>query len=93
MPTGRIPVGFTEIYGAKGQPIPPFANMGVPLVTAGCAAFPRVDAYFSPSIGYRGTTATVGTATATVMTIGSCLATSTVESGWTHHQLGTLANP
>jgi len=56
-----------------------------------CSWFPRVDVYFSPPIGFRGTAATIGEQTRTFLTIGDCLTTWSTEYGWMHHQLGVPA--
>lgn len=53
-----------------------------------CAAFPRVDAWFFPPIGYRGLVPTVASPGAGHTTIGTCVAPSTVEGGWAHYRLG-----
>jgi len=81
---GIAPTSGTVVEYGNGVPVPPGAD------TATCAAYPRVDAYVYPPIGWRGLTTTVATLGSSIAPVGDCPAVTTTEFGWQHYQLGSL---
>jgi hypothetical protein len=85
------PESGTAILGAEGTPIPAFHRGTPPIVAGPCTSFPRVDAYFFPPIGYRGTTLSEATLDLSRPALGHCPTETTVEDGWVHFRLGSPA--
>jgi hypothetical protein len=90
--TGLLrPESGTAVLGAQGGPIPAFDRGTPPAVAGPCTSFPRVDAYFFPPIGYRGTTLSEATLDLSRPATGDCPTETTVEDGWLHFRLGSPA--
>lgn len=56
-----------------------------------CGFYPQVDAYFTPTIGWRGTTATVATLAGNAVEVGDCPSSTSTDYGWQHYHLGSPA--
>lgn len=79
---GLLPTSRTAVdYDPTLAPTP-----GVDWTT--CASYPRVDAYFYPPIGWRGSTTTVAAPDGTTVYPGDCPVTITTEYGWQHYGMG-----
>jgi hypothetical protein len=84
----------TIVEGAQGIVTTrgPFTNAGAESIPS-CSQFPRVEAYFYPPMGWRGSTITSATSSQTANMLGDCPTSTTVQNGWTHYTLGALPTP
>ncbi|MGI9023381.1 MAG: hypothetical protein ACR2HV_09170 [Acidimicrobiales bacterium] len=85
MGTLNLPAGWGKL-----SPVSTTIAVWYGPTAATCSAYPRADVYFSPPVGYVGSTATTANLTRTATTEGDCPAETSVVSGvWAHYLLGT----
>lgn len=81
--------GVITVGGAQSETRPAFSQVALGAIPGTCRAFPQVDAYFYPPVGYRGTAMTLATFTEGTYGLGDCPAQFTFEADWLHIRLGS----
>jgi YVTN family beta-propeller protein len=87
-------IGELKVPVGSGKLAPFTASMAMwhGGLASNCAAYPRADVVFSPTVGYIGLGATMATLAGSDHTPGECPAAITVGTGsWVSHRLGTNA--